>query len=105
MVALETKCSSTLVCIAANRKLDWVIPPANAESTCNYGLFQCFEMTNVKEKNLGYGPSNWQTIDTGLFHFDEDLFNNCPDNVNLNSYFQTEKYFKGRRADQTRLYL
>ena len=81
--------------IAANRKLDWVIPPANAESTCNYGLFQCFEMTNVKEKNLGYGPSNWQTIDTGLFHFDEDLFNNCPDNVNLNSYFQTEKYFKG----------
>ena len=81
--------------IAANRKFDWVIPPDNAESTCNYGLFQCFEMTNVEEKNLGYGPFNWQTIDTGLFHFDEDLFNNCPDNVNLNSYFQTEKYFKG----------
>jgi len=80
--------------IAANRGFDWIIPPPDAESTCNYGLFQCFKMTNVKEKNLGYGAPNWKTIDTGLFHFDEDLFNNCPDSVNLNSYFQTEKYFK-----------
>jgi len=25
--------------------------------------------------------------------FDDDIFNNCPPNVNLNDYFQTEKYF------------
>ena len=28
------------------------------------------------------------------FHFDEDLFNNCSDNVSLFGFFQTEKYFK-----------
>ena len=29
----------------------------------------------------------------GSFTFDEDLFNNCPDYVNLYGYFQSEKYF------------
>ena len=28
------------------------------------------------------------------FHFNEDLFKNCPDNVSLYGFFQTEKYFK-----------
>ncbi len=80
--------------IANNRRFDWVIPPENSESTCNYGLFECFKMKHVAEENKGFGFSNWQTIDSKIFHFDEELFNNCPDNVNVNSYFQTEKYFK-----------
>lgn len=80
--------------IAANRGFDWIIPPEDSETTCNYGLFECFEMSNVKEENKGFGLSNWQTINSEVFHFDEDLFNSCPDNVNVNSYFQTEKYFK-----------
>ena len=80
--------------IAANRGFDWVVPPEDAQSTCNYGLFECFKMVHVKEENKGFGRSNWQTIDSKVFHFDEELFNNCPDNVNVNSYFQTEKYFK-----------
>lgn len=28
------------------------------------------------------------------FHFNEDLFENCPDNVSLFGFFQTERYFK-----------
>ena len=28
------------------------------------------------------------------FDFDSDLFNNCPNNVDLNGYYQTENYFK-----------
>ena len=80
--------------IASHKGYDWLIPPEDADSTCNYGLFDCFKMTNVSVENKGFGLSNWQTIETGLFHFDEELFNTCPDNVNLNNYFQTEKYFK-----------
>jgi len=80
--------------LASNRNFDWVIPNEDSESTCNYGLFECFKMKNVSEDNKGYGNYNWRTIDNGLFHFDEDLYNNCPDNVNINLYFQTEKYFK-----------
>lgn len=80
--------------IAENRGYEWLIPPEDAESTCNYGLFECFKMTHVKEHNKGFGLSNWKTIDSKIFHFDGELFSNCPDNINLNSYFQTEKYFK-----------
>ena len=80
--------------IASHKGYDWLIPPEDADSTCNYGLFDCFKMTNVSVENKGFGLSNWQTIETGLFHFDEELFNTCPDDVNLNNYFQTEKYFK-----------
>jgi len=40
-----------------------------------------------------------------FFHFDEELFRHCPDNVTLQGYFQSEKYFKhieeGIRADFT----
>ena len=80
--------------IASHKGYDWLIPPEDADSTCNYGLFDCFKMTNVSADNKGFGLSNWRTIETGLFHFDENLFNTCPDDVNLNNYFQTEKYFK-----------
>lgn len=80
--------------IASNRGFDWMIPPEDSDSTCNYGLFECFKMTNVGEENKGFGPPNWETINIDKFNFDSEFFNECPDNVNLNSYFQTEKYFK-----------
>ena len=28
------------------------------------------------------------------FHFNRQLFDECPDNINLDGYFQSEKYFK-----------
>lgn len=85
--------------IASNRGFDWLIPPEDTDSTCNYGLFECFKMAHVSENNKGFGYSNWKTIDSEVFHFDEELFNTCPDNVNLNSYFQTEKYFKNIESE------
>jgi hypothetical protein len=77
--------------IAAHNGYDFLIPPEDTPSTCNYGLFECFKMTNVSEKNIGLGPG--RTVENELFHFNENLYKNCPDNVNLNGYFQTEKYF------------
>ena len=37
---------------------------------------------------------NAPTLNERFYHFDEELFNGCPDNVTLQGYFQTEKYFK-----------
>jgi hypothetical protein len=78
--------------IAANRGFDWVIPNPNNYGDSNYGLFDCFKMSSVKEEN--FGIINAQSIQSGQFHFSQELFDNCPDNVNLHDYFQTEKYFK-----------
>lgn len=78
--------------IAANKSYRWVIPEPVSYGDSNYGLFDCFEMSSVVDSNFGLvdGPS----IQTGCFNFSEDFFNNCPDNVNLHDYFQTEKYFE-----------
>ena len=54
-------------------------------------LFDSFNL-NVKLGllNNGHAP----VVQERFFHFDEELFNNCPDHVSLQGYFQTEKYFK-----------
>ena len=77
--------------IAANRGFDWVIPIPESYGDSNYGLFDCFIMSSVKEENFGF--LNKQSVQTGQFHFSLDFFNNCADNVNLHDYFQSEKYF------------
>ena len=77
--------------IAANRGYDWVIPRPDSYGDSNYGLFDCFEMGSVEEKN--FGLLNAQSIATGQFHFSQEFFDGCPDNINLHDYFTTEKYF------------
>lgn len=77
--------------IAANCGYDWIIPPPDNYGDSNYGLFDCFEMSSVEEKNFGY--LNTQSISTGQFHFSQEFFDKCPDNINLHDYFTTEKYF------------
>lgn len=77
--------------IAANRGYDWVIPRPDSYGDSNYGLFDCFEMGSVEEKN--FGKLNAPSIATGQFHFSQDFFDGCPDNTNLHDYFTTEKYF------------
>ena len=78
--------------IAANRNFEWLSPRPDNYGDSNYGLFDCFEMSSVEEEN--FGQLNGQNIATGQFHFSQEFFDNCPDNINLHDYFQTEKYFK-----------
>lgn len=76
--------------IASNNNLEWCIPPEDTPTHANYGLFDAFKLKNLKHTGLINGP----THDEPGFDFDEELFNNCPDNVNIDGYRQTEKYFK-----------
>jgi hypothetical protein len=82
---------ATLRGIAANRGFDWLIPRPDNYGDSNYGLFDCFKMETVQESN--FGILNAQSISTGQFHFIQEFFDNCPDNVNLHDYFTSEKYF------------
>lgn len=78
--------------IAANRGFDWMIPPEGADRCDNYGLFDAFKLTNCQEKNQG--EQSKQMISWREFHFNEKIFNECPDGVDIDGYFQSEKYFK-----------
>ena len=77
--------------IAAKRGYDWCIPPDTYDHNDNYGLFETFEMTNVKESNIGFVSGDF--IQENNHCFIPEFFDECPDNVSLDGYYQTEKYF------------
>ena len=79
--------------IAAKHNYDWCVPPSDTYKQANYGLFDCFKMTGA-EGHVGYVPNNFKTIDESTFAFDKEQFDSFPDNVNVDGYRQTEKYFK-----------
>jgi hypothetical protein len=87
--------------IASRRGLDFCIPNHNQIVEDPYGfdmkieIFHPFKMSSVSPRNIklldsGYAP----VAEEKNFHFDELLFNMCPDEISLAGYFQSEKYFK-----------
>lgn len=54
----------------------------------NVSLFECFNLPVTESNN------NQRSINVEKYEFDENVFENCPDNVDLVGYFQTEKYFQ-----------
>lgn len=77
--------------IAKNMGYDWIIPDKDSPRPDNYGLFDAFKLSHCKPENIG--EQTRQQISWRQFHFNEELFNNCPNNVDIDGYFQTEKYF------------
>jgi len=87
--------------ISRNRGCDYCIPNHNQVIKDPYGfdmkieLFYPFKMNGLRPRNIklldrGYAP----VAEERHFHFDELLFNMCPDEISLAGYFQSEKYFK-----------
>lgn len=86
--------------IAKNKGYQFCIPFHNEVVTDALGnklrieLFNPFVMSNVSQLNIQLIDPNRPTVGEQGFNFDENLFNECSDWVNLQGYFQTEKYFK-----------
>ena len=69
--------------IAHNKQYWYSIPGSN------FILKEAFNIPNTLPN------FNKKIIDkTNIFEFDQDFFNNCPDDVDIVGFFQTEKYFK-----------
>jgi hypothetical protein len=82
--------------IAENRGFDFCIPSEKVfgenDPNVKNSESNIHNTFNISWVNLE--QSNYKNFSERHFHFDEDLFNNCEDNVDLVGYFQTEKYFK-----------
>lgn len=86
--------------IAHNRGFDWIIPPPGSHWIHGSQMFELFEMGSLSDTRFGFGPGKTyfspgkkdRRNSTG-FEFDDHLFNEVPDNVNLNAFFQSPKYF------------
>ena len=82
--------------IAARHGYEWCIPPSNFEGEPEAGqekdnqLFDAFKLSSVEHIEL-FGAAY---LEEKSFTFDQELFDTCPDNVNLYGFFQSEKYFK-----------
>lgn len=82
--------------IASNRGFEFCLPPKEVfgikdpmVKNSDTNLYECFLLSPFSR-----GISHNQQYVEQTFSFDENLFNNCPDNLDLVGYFQTEKYFK-----------
>jgi hypothetical protein len=82
--------------IAINRGHQFCIPPKGSFGVNDLNvrgsdttLHDCFNLQNVNQ-DIIINP----VVQESGFHFDENIFNNCPDDVDLLGYFQSEKYFK-----------
>ena len=78
--------------IAAYHGYNWCIPPFNRTGIENYSLHECFKLESVGKQNLCF-KDNYQYVQERQFHFDHEMFINCPDNISLHGFFQSEKYF------------
>jgi len=83
--------------IARNRGYDFSIPPrevfgqndGNVKNS-DVILYDVFPIDKTNDVQL-VGNS---ILQERIHNFDEELFENCPDNVDLFGYYQSEKYFK-----------
>lgn len=81
--------------IAKNRNFDFCIPYYSESVNDGIGNLlktEIFNIFDLKVDNISHIEAPF--LNEPHYHFSEELFNNCPDNVSLVGFFQTEKYFK-----------
>ena len=77
--------------IAALKGYSFCIPNSDFRNEWeDHQLFLGFELPNLKKMKIL--PNDY--YQEKQFHYDSDYVKNCPDNISLYGYFQSEKYFK-----------
>jgi hypothetical protein len=86
--------------IARNRGFEYCFPPTkNINEWTDHQLFNPFELGSTTQLNVQFIDSDRPTVMEETFSFNEKLFNECPDWISLQGFFQTEKYFKHIRDE------
>lgn len=82
--------------IANNKGYDFCIPNSEFKNEWrDHQLFEIFELEGLK--NIKFLPGDYYT--EPQFNYSQEYVDNCPDNINLFGYFQTEKYFLNIEED------
>ncbi len=80
--------------IAANNGYNYALPPSrNKNEWVDHQLFIPFTLEGVNPLNVQFIEHDRPTVEEDTFYFNEKLFNDCPDWVTLQGYFQSQKYF------------
>ena len=89
--------------IAKNRGFVYCIPPSNYadqnDEWSEHQLFSTFELNNLNPLQVQFLDQDKSVVHEETFTFNDNLFNNCPDDVSLYGFFQSEKYFLNVRDE------
>ena len=81
--------------IARHHGYQFCFPPStNKNEWTDHQILIPFKLSSTNELNIQYIDVDRPTVVEKGFGFDQNLFNNCPDWVTVQGFFQTEKYFK-----------
>lgn len=84
---------ATLKSIAMKHGYEFAIPPSNFNNSwTDHQLFEAFELYSLPQVNIKYNQTEFRFSER-YFHYDEDFYKKCPDNIDIFGYFQSEKYF------------
>jgi hypothetical protein len=82
--------------LAAKHDYEYCLPPRSVVATRDINcvnsditMFECFNIPDAPKY-----VTNFPKVMEAGFELDQNLWDNCPDNISLYGYFQTEKYFK-----------
>jgi hypothetical protein len=81
---------ATLRGIANTHSYEFTIPESDFNDEWNdHQLFDAFNLPHLKSK----GRVSDKFVQERQFNYDSEMVEQCPDDVSLYGYFQTEKYF------------
>ena len=89
--------------IAANRGFDYILPPkeefgkrdTNVRMDAGNSIYDVFGFFDRERfRNLKYGITPQNIVPESTHNFNKELFDECPDDVDLFGYYQTPKYFE-----------
>lgn len=84
---------ATIKSIATKHGYEFTIPPSDFRDPWHdHQLFDAFELHSLSKSNIRINNAP-KRVKEEYFHFNKELYDNCPDDVDLLGYFQTEKYF------------
>ncbi len=76
--------------IAAKHGYEWCVPPPYLKGIENYSLHQCFKLSSDLNENF---IQEMRYLHEPHFHFSQELFDTCPDDISLHGFFQSWRYF------------
>jgi hypothetical protein len=86
--------------IARHRGFEYCFPPTqNKNEWTDHQLFNPFKLASTSQLNVQFIDADRPIVMEDTFSFNGKLFNECPDWVSIQGYFQTEKYFKHIRDE------
>ena len=86
--------------ISRNCGYQFCFPPSNNKHEYqDHQILVPFKLAGTNDLNIQYIDTDRPNVVEKHFGFDQDLYNNCPDWVSLQGFFQTEKYFKDIKSE------